>query len=307
MSLTKLVFKRVPYLLFFLFLVSAHAQKRYLDALFSEIKVETYTYSDTLQLDLYSPQNDRITDRPLLLLVHGGGFAIGKRDNPLEKEFCTTLAKKGYVVASMSYRLTRKSKSFGCDCPVNEKIVTFKEVTKDVLLATNYLRENASTLGFDPQKIVLMGSSAGAEAVLNTVYMRYHRDFKELPYDQLDFAGVISFAGAVLNAEYISAETAVPALLFHGANDKLVPFGTAPHHFCDDNAPGFLPLDGSKTIVGKLTQLDVPFILYQDPTGNHDWANLAYAFTNEVADFVKNVVLEKDHVQTTIRLTSTNK
>ena len=282
----------------------AQAQERYSNSSFEEVSVKTFNYSDTLQLDVYTPMSDNTANRPLLILVHGGGFASGKRDNPLEKTFSIALAQKGYVVASMGYRLTRKGKSFGCDCPAEEKIATFKSATEDILNATAYLVENASPLGFDPDTIILVGSSAGAEAVLNTVFMRHHRDFRRLPYEKLGFAGVVSFAGAVLNAEYISRQTAVPSLLFHGGKDNLVPFGSAPHHYCDDQAAGFLPLDGSKTIANRLKQLNVPFQLYQDPEGNHDWANLAYAFTDEVADFVKNIILDGKHEHSTITVTS---
>ncbi|WP_343486698.1 alpha/beta hydrolase [Allomuricauda sp. d1] len=298
------IFRQLCFHFVLLFFVPALAQERYVDSLFADVGIQTFNYSDTLQLDVYSPKNDKITDRPLLLLVHGGGFAIGKRDNPLEKKFSTTLAKKGYVTASMSYRLTRKGKSFSCDCPADEKLETFKLVTEDVLNATNYLIKNATSIKFNPDKIILVGSSAGAEAVLNTVYMRYHRDFRQLPYGEPYFAGVVSFAGAVLNVEYITKKNAVPALLFHGAKDRLVPFGTAPHHFCDDSTPGFLPLDGSKTIAEKLTELNVPFQLYHDPKGNHDWANIAYDYTDEVAHFVKAIILNGQQEKSTITITS---
>ena len=292
--------------LFFVFvlssLISAHAQERYIDSLFAELSVQTLTFSDTLKLDIYSPKKDIRNKRPLLLLVHGGGFASGRRDNPLEKEFSITMAKKGYVVASMSYRLLRKDAGFGCNCPASEKVITFKTASEDVLNATNYLVKNSESIGIDINKIILIGSSAGAEAVLNTVYMQYHRDFKNLPYQNLKYAGVISFSGAILNAEYITNKTALPTLLFHGVHDKLVPIGSSPHHFCAENELGYLPLDGPKTIVEKLKKFNVPFQFFEDSNGNHDWANLAYSYTNEIANFINKVVLNKENVQSTIKL-----
>ncbi|MEO1011099.1 MAG: alpha/beta hydrolase [Bacteroidota bacterium] len=264
--------------------------------------MKRFTYSDTLELDLYSATGDTAWDKPLLLLVHGGGFAVGKKDNPLEKGFCTTMAKKGYAVASISYRLTRKDKSFGCDCPAKEKITTFLAATEDVLKATRFLKDRAKTLKLDPDTIILIGSSAGAEAVLNTAFMQYHPEFRKLPYKNLGYAGVISFAGGVLDADYITPKNALPSLMFHGEKDRLVPFGTAPHHYCPETSPGYLLLDGSETISEKLGQLGIAYTLAVDQQGNHDWANLPYAHTDLIADFIKASILEGKIHQTKITL-----
>ncbi|MAU26792.1 MAG: lipase [Muricauda sp.] len=279
-----------------------YAQERYLDSVFSEIKLNTFVFSDTLALDVYTPVKDTVTNRPLVVLVHGGGFAIGKKDNPLEKKFCTTLAKKGYLVASISYRLTRKGKSFGCDCPAADKVRTFRTASEDVLYATRYLVRNSNQLGFDTDKIVLIGSSAGAEAVLNTVFMHNHHEFNMLPYDKLKFSGVVSFAGAVLDKDYITEHTAVPTLLFHGKKDILVPYATAAHHYCDEDTPGYLMLAGSGSIAQRLSKLNTPYVLYFDPEGNHDWANTAYAYTEEVSAFIKTIILNGEWVQSKIKL-----
>lgn len=278
---------------------NAMAQERYVDSLFGKIRVRHRTYYDTLKLDIYTPQRDLVKNRPLIILVHGGGFASGKRDNPLESRFCTQLAQKGYVVTSIDYRLTRKGKSFGCDCPANEKIKTFRAAVADLLLAAQYLMDKANRFDIDPEKIVLVGSSAGAEAVLNAVFMRNHYAFRDFKYGNLQFTGIVSFAGAVLDDRYLTLETAVPTLMFHGEADNLVPFGTAPHHFCEEDAPGYLFLSGPKAISDKLGELGVPYVLYQDPEGDHDWANLPYYRTDSVARFINDQVLKGEFVQRT--------
>ena len=119
--------------------IQIKAQERFKDVVFNTVKSETFTYSDTLQLDFYSSKQDMLAQKPLLILVHGGGFSSGKRDNPMEKEFCREMAKRGYAVASMSYHLTRKGKSFGCDYSSEGKIETFDSVTNDILDATDFL------------------------------------------------------------------------------------------------------------------------------------------------------------------------
>ncbi|UII77215.1 alpha/beta hydrolase [Flagellimonas sp. HMM57] len=282
--------------------ISATAQTRYVDAIFSKIETTTHTYSDTLQLDVYAPKKDDIENRPLILLVHGGGFSSGKRDNPLEKEFCITMAKKGYVVASMSYRLLRKNKGFGCGVPAEEKIDTFLAATEDILTATNFLLKKAVDLGVDSNNIILAGSSAGAEAVLNTVFMKNQYQFKKLPYGEISFSGVISFSGAVVDAAYITKEATIPALFFHGVKDKLVPYATAPHHYCDTGKPGYLILDGPESMAEKLKDLNTSYLLAVDPIGNHDWANLAYAYADMIAEFVEKTIIRGEMLQSKIEI-----
>ena len=280
--------------------VSGLAQERYSEPVFHRISTETFTYSDTLQLDYYSAAADTLSSKPLLLLVHGGGFAIGKRDNPLERAFSMDMAKRGFAVASISYRLLRKGKSFGCDCTAKEKIATFNAAAEDILLAADFLASRSDELRFDPEKIVLVGSSAGAEAVLNTVFMQYHHNFNELPYKDLKFAGLISFAGAVLDINYITRENGIPTLLFHGEKDRLVPFGIAAHHYCDSNAKGYLILHGSAAIAKRLEQLGQSYQLMYDPDGNHDWANLAYSRTGTVAKFILRTIINDQNIRSRI-------
>jgi len=56
-----------------------------------------------LHVDIYTPQGDTATNRPLFILAHGGFFSMGDKSQlaGLAKE----LAKMGYVSASMQYRL----------------------------------------------------------------------------------------------------------------------------------------------------------------------------------------------------------
>lgn len=277
----------------------AQSQEMFVGQVYANIEKSVHTYADTLQLDFYTAKESRATsDRPLLVLVHGGGFAGGKRDNPQETQFAQTMATKGYAVASMSYDLTRAGKpnGFGCDCPAPLKIETFKANTKNILDAVDYLK-NDSDFNFDPNKIILVGSSAGAEGILNTAYMQAYPDYANLHLERYKFAAVVSFAGAVLDARYIQEGNAVPAFLIHGAKDPLVPYTSAPHHFCKLTDFGFLPLDGSKIIANRLKQLNAPHYLVTAPEGGHDWAGLGYGYVDTIAEFINNVVNKGENVQ----------
>ena len=279
-----------------------HSQERYVDSLFGKINIETFTYLDTLTLDFYSAKKDKEILRPLVLLVHGGGFASGKKNNPLEQKFSMEMAKKGYAVASISYRLLRKGKGFGCDAPASEKMETFIAISEDILKASNYMIAKSTEFSIDPARIILVGSSAGAEGVLNTVFMKNHYLFKKLPYNNINFAGVVSFSGAIIDAAYITKDTAIPALFIHGKTDNLVPYATASHHYCTPEKPGYIALDGPKSMVKKLDDLGVSYFLGMDPEGNHDWANLGYDYADMISEFLKKTTIDGEFHQTKKRL-----
>lgn len=66
----------------------AQSQEMYVGQVYSDIEKSIHSYADTLQLDFYTAKEARATkDRPLLVVVHGGGFAEGRRDNPEETKF----------------------------------------------------------------------------------------------------------------------------------------------------------------------------------------------------------------------------
>ena len=126
--------------IFFLFVfisLTTQAQEKYVGQIYADLVKSTHTYADTLKLDFYTAKENKSDEtRPLVILVHGGGFSGGKRDNPMEVQFAQALATKGYAVASMSYNLTCKGKpsGFGCACPASEKMVTFKQTRIGELL-----------------------------------------------------------------------------------------------------------------------------------------------------------------------------
>jgi predicted esterase len=260
-----------------LMVLSVRAQDRYQGDWFDEINVETYTYAtkdgENLDLDVYLPQGDNETERATIIYVHGGGFSGGSRDRNDVKEFCTKMANYGYVVASVSYRLTRKGEptGFGCNCPATDKLNTFNAAVEDVQDATFFLIENRHQFAINPQKIILAGSSAGAETVLNAAYQPPY--CYGLDSGPVSFAGVISMAGAIPDTTVIYDESVVPSLLFHGTDDNLVPYGTAPHHYCEKGSPGYLILHGSYTIAEKLEQLNVPYWLHTTCGGAHEIAS----------------------------------
>lgn len=291
---------------------SGISQERYKEEITDSARVETYTYAfkdgKSLDLDVYFPMYDNATNRPLIFYVHGGGFSGGVRNDAGTQAYCKRLAKHGYVVSSITYRLTRQGTSteFGCDCPAVDKLNTFNEAVEDLQDATFFMIQNREKMGIDPQTIILSGSSAGAETVLNTAYQPPY--CYGLDSGPVSYAGVISMAGAIPDTSRIFNESAIPSLLFHGTCDNLVPYATAPHRYCKKGQAGYLILHGGYTIAEKLKRIGTPYWLYTYCNAAHEIAGKPMtANFSEIIDFCYSFVINKGKEQrTTIIKNTTN-
>jgi acetyl esterase/lipase len=275
------------------------SQERYLDVFADSVEVSTFTYAtkngESLEMDVYQPFDDWGTDRAVIIYVHGGGFSSGSRGGQDNVAFCRKLAGLGYVSVSMDYRLTRKGQpgEFGCDCPASEKLKTFSAAVDDIRDATHFLIENREMFRIDPQKIILAGSSAGAEAILGTGYqppMCY-----DLPSGPVSYAGLVSMAGAIPDTTIIYDESAVPTLFFHGTCDNMVPYNVAPHRYCNKTDKGYLVMYGSYALAQKLRQLNVPYWLHTTCGAGHEMASLPMSkYFDEIKEFCYRYVIKKE-------------
>ena len=110
-------------------------------------------------------------------------------------------------------------------------------------------------------------------------------------------------AGAIITLDKINSKTAIPTQLFHGTDDKLVPYNIAPHHYCDKNSVGYLKLYGSKAIANKLKEIDKPFYLFTIKKGNHSWSGRPMnQCRKEIVDFLYYDVLKNNNRQTEIAI-----
>lgn len=290
--------------LLFLLLSSAAvtAQEKYVDSLYAVEETQTLVYAkkngEDLVIDLYRPKSAG-ESTPMIIFMHGGGFSGGSPKNPQEVKFAKIAASKGYTVGLISYRLTRKGKSFGCDFKAEGKIATFRAAAEDFMDAVVFMIKNSEKLGIDREKIIVGGSSAGAEAVLNAVY-NPDLMFENEKYSDIKVSAVISLAGALLDVRYLDEKNAVPGIFFHGTDDNLVPYATAPHHYCDNAKPGYLILDGSKTIVNRLDELYTSYLFYTVLGARHEISGMPFEDLPQVFRFLKDVVFENKTIQTRI-------
>lgn len=261
-------------------------------------KMQTLTYyeddSTKLELDLFLPDTEvkPSSPKPVFLFVHGGGFASGERSSG--HTIAKYLASKGFITASISYELYMKDKSFSCDGILSEKIKAIQYAVNDIWLATAFLLENAQTYHIDTSKFFIGGSSAGAEAVLHAQYWNYEMmnwyANKKLP-TEFRYAGVVSGAGAIMDLNLITDANVVPTFLFHGNNDKVVPYATAAHHYCPPNSPGWLMFFGSQSIYEHIEDLDTSTTLVTyNEAGHEKSALLFYENMELVHQFLVNAM-----------------
>lgn len=277
---------------------------------FSPQKMQTHTYfndgKDKLELDIYLPEIQNPADKiPVVLYVHGGGFSGGNRIDPLISKLGIEMNMAGYAFVSMSYRLLMKGKSFGCDQPAHQKIMVFQQSMIDVRRATAFLLSKQLDFNLDISKVILAGSSAGAEAILHTAYW----SAKNLPAEALilpadfKYAGIISMAGALIDPTMITNENALPSIFFHGTCDALVPFDTRSHRLCSPGQSGYLLLHGAGELKTRHTQLNKPIHLITYINGGHEYASLPMENERErMLEFIKKDVLAKENRQIYVQI-----
>jgi acetyl esterase/lipase len=180
-----------------------------------------------LKLDIYQEKNNSKL-KPLIIFIHGGAWKKGDKQDYWP--YLIPYAEKGYVTASIQYRFTGVAK--------------YPAQINDVEDAILWLTKNAATYYIDPNKIALVGGSAGAHLALLAAYSKPELNIKGIvnlygPNDlttdyAINAASVKSLIGQSYkdapelynNASpinYISSSIP-PTLTFQGTLDELVPY-----------------------------------------------------------------------------------
>ena len=178
----------------------------------------------TLKLDVYRPAGDTVTKRPLIVWVHGGSFRAGTKASPEIVDEATTFARKGYVTASIEYRLSPTG--CGGSAPVAACVDAINDAREDAQAAVRFFRARATTYGVDPSRIAIGGTSAGAITALNVAYQPDHPGNSGNPGYSSAVGSAVSLSGAVIFTGEVGPGDA-PTLLFHGTEDSLVPYAWA--------------------------------------------------------------------------------
>lgn len=256
-----------------------------------------------LKLDVYYPKTDLFKSRPLVMLIHGGAFYIGSKESACEAALATSLAKRGYLVASIDYRLGFKL------TPGDVELSAYRAI-QDANAALRFLAHNAKGLGIDPNQVYVGGTSAGAVASLNVAFMtnderpeRIMEAAKEGKLGKIEESGnkytetfkikaVINMWGAVADVNIIGKDDRVSVLSIHGTADDIVPFEN-DYPFRNSLMINRLVMDkmyGSKPIHNRLQILGIRNRLVTLEGLGHEPELATYNTLNNWMDTISNNV-----------------
>jgi len=170
-------------------------------------------------LDIYAPKDAK--NLPVVFWIHGGGWQAGDKSEVKEKP--KAFVERGFVFVSTNYRLLPK--------------VEMQTIFRDVAKSIGWVYKNIAAHGGDPNRIFVMGHSAGAQlAALMCIDERYLKD-EGVPFSALK--GCVPVDGDTYDVPAI-IETAETRLRVHGEpmpkNGHRQKFGNDPEKHKDYSA-----------------------------------------------------------------------
>lgn len=202
-----------------------------------------------LLLDLYSPKESTAAV-PGIIFVHGGSWKHGKKED--YRIYAMHFAARGYVVASIQYRLSKEA--------------PFPAAIHDVKAAIRYMRANADSIGVDPDRIGIAGGSAGGHL---SMMAGYSADVGELD-GHSGHAGVSSRVQCVVNlygptdmtteyARKVSTTNSAVSDFFEGTYEEQPESYAAgsPLNYVTADDPPTLILHGTADTLVPINQADI--------------------------------------------------
>jgi acetyl esterase/lipase len=222
----------------------------------------------SLQLDIYIPKNIN-KPAPLLVFIHGGGWRGGQRSDYLV--YLVAFAEKGYVTATVSYRLLKDGPYPAC--------------AEDITDAVRWFYNNGEKYGYDPDRIALIGGSAGAHLATLAAYgwknTGINSDSTCATENIHRIKAVVDIYGPVdLTTEYARTHPLITSFLNISYEEAPELYKEAsPVHYLDKNDPPtmilhgtsdeLVPISQSDNLKAKLDSLGVPCLYYRLPLWPH--------------------------------------
>jgi len=253
-----------------------------------------------LLMDSYVPDND-LQNRPLLMLIHGGGFSGGSKQQEALVYMANYYASRGFVVFSIDYRLrgdmgTIPQEWIDATTNVNpaelDQLYAMYPAHRDAKAALRWIIANADNYSINKDYITVGGGSAGAitSIGLGVSELGDYKDEISLSEDNTlsttslsqtyEVKTILDFWGSDVSIEILESiygyqkfDSNDPALFIaHGTEDTTVPFSSAEDlkNICETNEIDFVyyPLEGrghgawGATVNGKsLSELSFDFIV----------------------------------------------
>ncbi len=259
----------------------------------------------TLDMDIYEPNGDTETARPLIIWAHGGSFIGGSKTDGDVVTLADKFVKKGYVFASINYRL-------GIDFPFTQANATKAVVraVQDMKASIRFFykdRVTTDTYKIDTTKIYIGGTSAGALTALHLAYLDQECEILEfLSASDLaalggiegtsgnsgystEIHGVISLAGALASYGWMEAGD-VPLCSTHGTDD-----GTVQYNRGFVSVIGFdiMELDGSRVIKEHADAIGVQNNFYTHNGAGHVPHASSAAYMDTTVNFIRDFLIDQ--------------
>lgn len=251
-----------------------------------------------LKMDIYQPDGDTAALRPVLVMVHGGSFIAGSKVDNDVQEICTRFARRGYVCASIDYRL-------GIPFPIGEAnaVRAVYRAVQDMKAAVRFFRQDAATNNayrIDPAVIFGGGSSAGAFTAMHLAYLD---DLSELPAQidttvlgglegnsgnpgySSDIKAVVNLCGAMGDKNWILPGDE-PLCSMHGTIDNTVPYATDMIYLA--GAFPIMVVDGSYSVADHANQIGLDNTMYTFFGANHVPYALNATYMDTTVRFISN-------------------
>lgn len=193
--------------------------------------------NQNLLFDFYAPTLDPIPKRPLIIYIHGGGFTSGTRQYPSIKLLSQKMARKGYAVASIDYRLDPNFQLYNSE--TDRRAMT--DAMHDTKQAIRYFKANAALYKIDTSKVFVGGESAGAITAMMVAYVDKQEEMSPYPMANPNnpvgsnrnsnvgngVNGTLCLCGMLLDTTAIENSNAPPILWTHGSADTFIPISLA--------------------------------------------------------------------------------
>ena len=259
----------------------------------------------SLDMDIYEPNGDTETARPLIIWAHGGSFIGGSKTDGDVVTLADKFVKKGYVFASINYRL-------GISFPFTQTNATKAVVRSvhDMKASIRFFykdRATTDTYKIDTTKIYIGGTSAGALTSLHLAYLDQECEILEfLSASDLttlggiegtsgnsgystEIQGAISLAGALASYGWIEAGD-VPFCSTHGTEDGTVSYGTGTVSVV--GIP-IMDLDGSRVLKAQADAVGVQNNFYTHNGAGHVPHAGSAAYMDTTVNFIRDFLIDQ--------------
>ncbi len=235
------------------------------------------TVIQQLYMDVVQPKNDTLSRRPLIIWAYGGGFVTGVRKDM--SAFCELYSKKGYVTATIDYRLYPFLNGFPDSVKITNTII---QAVQDMKASIRYfkktVREDGNPYRIDTANIIVGGVSAGAITAMLTAEMdstdpipTWMRTIitnqggfegnSGTPLYTSTVKGAVSMSGGLYRKEWLDKDD-LPFAAYHGTADVTVAYGYGLNVY---NFYG----DGDGSLAPRAVELGIPVVLVSVPGGGH--------------------------------------